>query len=69
MNVVTISQARSNLYHLVDDTSTNHQPTFIKGKRNNVILVGEEDWRSIQEKNVLRRLDSGLENSFYPTSR
>jgi len=58
---------------------------------NNAILVGEEDWRSIQEtiylfsipgmaesiierkkyplKNVLRRLNSGLENSFYPASR
>ena len=49
MNVVTVSQARSNLYRLVDDTSTNHEPTFIKGKRNNAILVCEEDWRSIQE--------------------
>ncbi len=49
MNVITVSQARSNLYRLVDDTSTSHQPTFIKGKRNNAVLVCEEDWRSIQE--------------------
>ncbi|MEI8295181.1 MAG: type II toxin-antitoxin system Phd/YefM family antitoxin [Alphaproteobacteria bacterium] len=49
MNIVTVSQARSNLYRLIDDTNTNHQPTFIKGKRNNAILVCEEDWRSIQE--------------------
>lgn len=49
MNVVTVSQARSNLYRLVDDTSINHQPTFIKGKRSSAVLVCEEDWRSIQE--------------------
>jgi len=49
MNVVTVSQARSNLFRLVDDTSINHQPTFIKGKRNNAVLVSEEDWNSIQE--------------------
>jgi len=49
MNVVTVSQARSNLYRLVDDASVNHQPTFIKGKRNSAVLVCEEDWRSIEE--------------------
>ena len=49
MNIVTVSQARSNLYRLVDDTSASHQPTFIKGKRNSAVLVCEEDWRSIQE--------------------
>ena len=49
MNIVTVSQARSNLYRLVDDTSSSHQPTFIKGKRNSSVLVCEEDWRSIQE--------------------
>ena len=49
MNVVTVSQARSNLYRLVDDTNINHQPTFIKGKRNSAVLVCEEDWNSIQE--------------------
>jgi PHD/YefM family antitoxin component YafN of YafNO toxin-antitoxin module len=49
MNVVTISKARSSLYRLVDDITINHEPTFIKGKRNNAVLIGEEDWRSIQE--------------------
>jgi antitoxin YefM len=49
MNIVTVSQARANLYRLVDDTNINHQPTFIKGKRNSAVLICEEDWRSIQE--------------------
>jgi PHD/YefM family antitoxin component YafN of YafNO toxin-antitoxin module len=49
MNVVTVSQARSNLYRLVNETGASHQPTFIKGKKNSAVLIGEEDWRSIQE--------------------
>ena len=62
MNVVTVSQAISNLYRLVDDTSINHQPTFIKGKRNSAVLVCEEDWNSIQETIYLFSIPSMVES-------
>lgn len=49
MQTLTVSEARSNLYRLIDDTATSHQPIVITGKRHNAVLVSEEDWTSIQE--------------------
>ena len=49
MSILTVSAARSNLYNLIDQTSESHEPVVISGKRNNAVLVSEEDWNSIQE--------------------
>ena len=49
MTTLTASQARAQLYSLVDRTALSHEPIQISGKRNNAILVSEEDWRAIQE--------------------
>ena len=49
MNVVTVSRARANLFRLIDTTAEHHEPVLITGKRNNAVLIGEEDWKSIQE--------------------
>lgn len=49
MHVLTVSEARANLYRLIDEASVSHEPMFIKGKRHNAILISEEDWRSLQE--------------------
>lgn len=45
----TASQARSELYRLLDEVAESHEPVLITGKRSNGILVSEEDWKSIQE--------------------
>ena len=47
--VMTVSQARSNIYKLMDETSQTHQPIMITGKRNNVVMISEEDWNAIEE--------------------
>ncbi len=49
MTTLTASLARANLYKLLDQTAKNHEPVQITGKRNNGILVSEEDWKAIQE--------------------
>ncbi|WP_028304325.1 type II toxin-antitoxin system Phd/YefM family antitoxin [Oceanospirillum maris] len=49
MNILTASEARANLYRLLDQTSETHQPITISGKRNSAVLVSSEDWESIQE--------------------
>ena len=49
MTTLTASQARAQLYKLVDRTADSHEPVQITGKRNNAVLVSEEDWRAIQE--------------------
>ncbi len=49
MKTLTITEARKQIYQLIDQASQTHEPIQITGKRNNAVLVSEEDWRSIQE--------------------
>ncbi|MGQ9490563.1 MAG: type II toxin-antitoxin system Phd/YefM family antitoxin [Anaerolineae bacterium] len=49
MTVLRVSEARSNLYQLIDEIARSHQPVLITGKRHNAVLLSEEDWRSLQE--------------------
>ena len=46
---LTASEARKQLYRLVDEVAEEHCPIVITGKRNNAVLVSEDDWRAIQE--------------------
>lgn len=49
MTTITASEARANLYRLIDEAAASHQPLLISGKRNKAVLVSEEDWTAIQE--------------------
>ena len=49
MTTMTASQARSNIYKLLDRTALSHEPIQITGKRNNAVLIAEDDWRAIKE--------------------
>ena len=49
MKTITVTNARTNLYKLIDEASTSHKPIQITGKRANVVLISEEDWSAIQE--------------------
>ncbi len=49
MTTLTASEARANLYKLIDDISQSHAPVQIKGKRSGAVLIAEDDWRAIQE--------------------
>ncbi len=49
MTTISITEARSKLYKLVDNTALDSTPILITGKRNNAVLVSEDDWRAIQE--------------------
>jgi prevent-host-death family protein len=46
---ITATEARSNLYRLIDETAESHEPIIIMGKRNKAILISEEDWSAVQE--------------------
>ena len=46
---VTASEARANLYRLIDETNESHQPVVISGKRSSAVLVAAQDWDAIQE--------------------
>ena len=49
MTTVNVTEARANLYKLIDDTSESHEPIVITGKRGNAVLLAEGDWNAINE--------------------
>lgn len=49
MTTLTASEARANLYRLIDEAADSHQPIHIAGKRSSAVLLSAEDWQAIQE--------------------
>ena len=49
MHSLTASEARANLYRIIDETAESHQPILISGKRSSAVLMSAEDWSAIQE--------------------
>lgn len=47
--VMSVSQVRADIYNVMDETALTHEPVLITGKRNNVVMLSEEDWRAIEE--------------------
>ena len=49
MTTLTVTQARANLFKLLDQAARSHEPIQITGRRQNGVLISEEDFRAIQE--------------------
>lgn len=49
MSTLSASEARANLYRLIDEVTETHTPVRITGKRNDAVLLSAEDWAAIQE--------------------
>ncbi len=49
MDVLSATEARANLFKLIDEAAESHQPVVISGKRNSAVLVSQDDWTAIQE--------------------
>ncbi len=49
MTILTATEARANLYKLLDEVAATHEPVLITGKRANAVLISEDDWRAIEE--------------------
>jgi antitoxin YefM len=49
MSVMNATTARNNFFKVIDEAITTHEPICITGKNGNVVIISEEDWRSIQE--------------------
>jgi antitoxin YefM len=46
---ISATEARKQLYKLLDEVSQSHEPIQITGKRGSAVLVSEDDWRAVQE--------------------
>jgi prevent-host-death family protein len=50
MTAISITKARSSLYQLVTDVNLNCEPvTITSTKGRNAVLIGEDDWKAIEE--------------------
>ena len=49
MQALSVSEARANLYRLIDETVESHQPIINSGKRSSAVLLSADDWSAIQE--------------------
>lgn len=49
MEIYTTSQARANLFKLVEMSNETHEPIYIIGKKNKSVLISEEDYRAMAE--------------------
>jgi antitoxin YefM len=63
MKCLTVTQARKELYHLLESVVANHEPVQITGKRfDAVVIVAESDWRALQETLYLLSVPGMREN-------
>ena len=63
MASISITKARANLYQTVSEVNESSQPITITNNRGkNAVLVGEEDWKAIQETLYLNSIP-GLSQS------
>ena len=49
MTILNVTEARSKLYKLIDETTETHEPIIITGKRGNAVLLSEGDWNAVKE--------------------
>lgn len=59
---VSVTEARDNLYFLVDEVSAGHIPALLKGKDKNAVLISEEDWIAVCETLRLTSIPGMLES-------
>ena len=60
--VIPVSQARANIYKLIDETAESHEPVIITGKRHDAVMLSLEDWRAIEETLYLNSIPGLVES-------
>ena len=61
MSAINITNARKELYSLVEDVNRYSEPTLIVSKKGNAVLVSESDWNAIQETIYLNSVPGMVE--------
>jgi prevent-host-death family protein len=56
MTTLTATEARKNIYSLVDEVNESHEAIQIQGKRGSAVLISGDGWRSLQETLYLSSL-------------
>jgi len=64
--VMSVSQVRADIYNVMDETAQTHEPVLITGKRNNAVMLSQEDWNAIEETlylNSIPNMTSSIQES------
>jgi len=64
--VMSVSQVRADIYNVMDEAAQTHEPILITGKRNNVVMISQEDWNAIEETlylNTIPNMASSIQES------
>ena len=49
MSTISATNARQNLFRLIDQVNDSHEPVLITGKKGSAVLISESDWKAIEE--------------------
>jgi antitoxin YefM len=76
MTSLTVTQARKELFNLVDEANSSHAPILIEGKRGGAVLIGKEDWSVIEEtlfltsiQDMRESIKTGMKTPLHKTSK
>jgi prevent-host-death family protein len=56
MEIVSASEARANLFSLVEQVNKDHLPRVITSRKGDAVLLSKEDWESLQETLYLQSI-------------
>ena len=62
MSAINITNARKELYNLVEDVNLYSEPTLIVSKKGNAVLISESDWNAIHETIYLNSIPGMVES-------
>ena len=62
MSAVNATNARKNLFRLMEQVNENHEPVLITGKKGSAVLVSESDWEAIEETLFLNAIPGMAES-------
>lgn len=62
MSAINITNARKELYNLVEDVNLYSEPTLIVSKKGNAVLISESGWNAIQETIYLNSIPGMVES-------
>jgi prevent-host-death family protein len=58
METLSASEARENLFSLVEQVNQDHLPRVITSQKGDAVLLSKEDWDSLQETIYLQSIPS-----------
>lgn len=62
MEILNASEARANLFSLVEKVNRDHLPRVITSRQGDAVLLSKDDWESIQETLYLQSIPHLIES-------